>query len=551
MADPKATEDNRNIDEENTRFLREQQELEAALNLDHNKNDQPAVMAGKPASEIGANAKPTSNTLPKHKDNAQDLKNEKDDSENIFTGNDTTEQQRIYNLETSGMADGLIIQNTNSSSREENPEEQREREAKHAAAMQAQQQQQLEQLYQEYNELQEQIADSQKGLTDLSSDLRASGNFEDAQIIDDVVEMKDYIVVDYKGKEHIVYRDEENESHIYVIDKESGERVYVNQMSEPDRTNAFKEFNENQRGQKTGDQDPERAVQLEISREKLANNPELLEKFRDADKKQYAAHQKADQIKENIISIEDGDTNATAASVTAAGTIASTSTDKSGTEETLKLDTPEYSLDQADTAYNQSLSAVENAALTGGTLSQEDYDKLSLSPGMSPEKLDNMMSDNKVEITGQTLGSDIDSDNTLKNALGVASNLAIFASFPILGISGLSVPSIGAPTDRPDPNVAALNYQSFADTEFKDTNAPGVEATYDAPINNGTDNIVDASDKFGQAMINQPEPGAGLTLDQIEQQRILELQQIEQQKLLAAQNDPFFGGPKPEAEQAG
>ena len=167
----------------------------------------------------------------------------------------------------------------------------------------------LEELEAQRAALETQITDSQTGLNQLVEDLLAEGRTEDAQIVQDVIEMKEYVVVDYNGKEHIVFKDEENPDARYVIDRESGDRVYVINFDEPDKSNAWKYIN-GQKGQKfgnfdpaTGEKlDPEHARELEESNDKLkdADHVQLRKDFNGEDNHQYAAHQDLDKTKEDI-----------------------------------------------------------------------------------------------------------------------------------------------------------------------------------------------------------------------------------------------------------
>ncbi len=220
-----------------------------------------------------------------------------------------------------------------------------------------------------------------------------------------------------------------------------------------------------------------------------------------------------------------------------------------GGEKELALNVPEYTLEEAEAARREVKNAIEN---NGGTLTIDEVKELSAQSGISEAQvLEEINSQNGKVVDYRTPQDDITQDNMMKNTLGVAANTAILASFPIIGITGLSVPSISAPKDQPNANITALNYKSFADSpEFAKTNPAG-ETTYNKPLNNGTKNVVDASNRFNEALENQPAAGSGAPtpdeLMRLEQEKELLLQQRNQ--MLAAQNDVFNNGPKPNDSQ--
>ncbi len=135
----------------------------------------------------------------------------------------------------------------------------------------------------------------------------------------------------------------------------------------------------------------------------------------------------------------------------------------------LALNVPEYNLDEYDKAYNDALAAVEVAALEGGTISKEDYDKILSAPGMSEEKLSYMMAQNDVELEG--------AKPTIANAsLSREQEPAVILQEPII-------------------------ISSFADSEqFAATNDPNAPvASYNEPINNHVDNTPSLTvDAFGE-----------------------------------------------------
>ncbi len=165
------------------------------------------------------------------------------------------------------------------------------------------------------------------------------------------------------------------------------------------------------------------------------------------------------------------------------------------------------------------LSTQINDKIESGTISKNDYDEImnSASPEMQKKVSEALTEqnitindpENKTQLTNNGPLSNIDSNNTLQNSLGVVGNTMVAASFPIIGVTGLSVPSIQ--TSQPQQNqdgihAKAPEYSSFADSpEFAATNPAG-PTSYNEPVNNNTQNLAAASNSFGEAMTNQPSP---------------------------------------------
>lgn len=217
-------------------------------------------------------------------------------------------------------------------------------------------------------------------------------------------------------------------------------------------------------------------------------------------------------------------------------------TDQRSASETLALNTPEYNLDEAEVAHNQALGEVEAAALSGGALTQEQYDTLAQLPGMSPEKLDDMMAINKVEINDFASGVKLESDSpTLTSSAPTnapAANDPIYVQHFGQTVEHTTIP---ATTLTPDQNgITHEGYTgSFADSmEFAATNpTSGPEPTYMEQINNHVDEALSAASKWFDAQNDEPTVATKPTPEQMEQLR-LQSQGLTTTLPGTAQNDP-------------
>lgn len=317
MAGPNQTGDEDNK-EENLR-----KEEEAALKLkaerltpaqDESQTPQESVMVGRDANNIGENA--TSNAAldttiaATPGPNAQDITDDNTPTESVFTASPHSNKVAMEQINKGlqgieGAIAGVMGINTTATQ-----EEERKRKdslaniaaitATNAIANMNNLMADLDALIEQRQELFQELEQSKAALNNLVSSLRDAGNMEDAQIVEDVIEMKDYVVVDYKGEEHIVFKDEKDPKKMYVIDNnDNGERVYINDMKPEARALAWADIRV-QDGQKTGDENPEHALKLEESRRKLDEKPKLKELFQEADKGQYNVQQKIDDLNNEI-----------------------------------------------------------------------------------------------------------------------------------------------------------------------------------------------------------------------------------------------------------
>ncbi len=209
-------------------------------------------------------------------------------------------------------------------------------------------------------------------------------------------------------------------------------------------------------------------------------------------------------------------------------------TDQRSADEAYVLNTPDVNLDEAEASRNKALGAVEAAALSGGALTQQQYEELSQLPGMSPKKLDDMMAPHKLEVNDFASNVKLESDSP---ALAPAANDPIYVQH-----FGQTVEhtAIAAPTVTPDANGVepGIYPGSFADSDdFAKTNpSSGPLPEYLTPVNNHIENVVSAVSNWFDAQSDKPEVAAtGLTPEQQEQQ-------LRMQNELA-QNDPQINNP--------
>ena len=194
-----------------------------------------------------------------------------------------------------------------------------------------------------------------------------------------------------------------------------------------------------------------------------------------------------------------------------------------------------------------------------GSISQEEFDAVigDASPELR-EKIENVLANDGIEITppendqvaNNNVAPDTDEPSVSGNEPTPEQSPTLTVNYPAIGATAqvqvISAPKAEIPTNGITP---AIESTSFADgPQFAQTNDPNnPDATYNTPINNHTNNIVDASDSFGKTLtVAQPQPGAdsGLTPDQraaYEQQRIDQMRRNEelqqQQQNQFAQND--------------
>ena len=108
---------------------------------------------------------------------------------------------------------------------------------------------------------------------------------------------------------------------------------------------------------------------------------------------------------------------------------------------------------------------------------------------------------------------------------------AMIAAFPFL--AAFRGPEIADPQDQPSAHgISYGGYKSFADNEFRETDEPGVDASYNVPAAYAQ-NAQDVSNTFHASHDNQPTAGADGSGDSSSSTQDLEAQAQEQ--LLAAQ----------------
>ncbi|PCK00506.1 MAG: hypothetical protein COA45_01620 [Zetaproteobacteria bacterium] len=205
---------------------------------------------------------------------------------------------------------------------------------------------------------------------------------------------------------------------------------------------------------------------------------------------------------------------------------AETATDtQRGNSEEHKYDTPDHNLDTAAESRNDALKEVELAVLNGTSLSQEDYNRLKDTVGMSAGQLDDMLDNNpsaKVENNTQAPS----------NTMTVQQFGTVYARIPI--------PTSGAPAPDQNGVSPAIKYESFADSKaFSSTNDPKAPAgSYDAVAIKQGDNPPAASIMFSEALAGKPDESdtgipkiEGMTPQQAEQ---LMREENQRQQLAAA-----------------
>ncbi len=136
-------------------------------------------------------------------------------------------------------------------------------------------------------------------------------------------------------------------------------------------------------------------------------------------------------------------------------------------------------------------------------ISREDLDQ-ALGADASPELKQQIEA--ALERDGIEIQEPDEPENT--NDANMTAQNNVTASFPQIGIGPFEVPKIQQPSIQPPQNgvLPAVEYKSFADNEFNDTNpsfAKGYEPTYAVPTNNGTENIPQAGETFALAQTNQ------------------------------------------------
>ncbi|MGH1457052.1 MAG: hypothetical protein ACRBDI_09745 [Alphaproteobacteria bacterium] len=208
--------------------------------------------------------------------------------------------------------------------------------------------------------------------------------------------------------------------------------------------------------------------------------------------------------------------------------------------ENTEMETPAPAYDHDHSVY---LGKLEQQ-IGNGTVSPEQLEEL-LAEAPEGVDLDKVKAD--LEAKGMLTPEDQNDPQLAQNTLEdqPAPSNTISVTYPYLGATA-QVQVIPAASIAPSNNgVSPAPYSSFADgPEFAATNDPkNPDATYSAPINNGTSNVVNASSSFGKSPVDQPAAGTGAPtpeqLATLEQERIqreaLLQQQLQNQQL--AQND--------------
>lgn len=248
-----------------------------------------------------------------------------------------------------------------------------------------------------------------------------------------------------------------------------------------------------------------------------------------------AAHdQEPESVTQTVSAAESG----------AAATLASASTgtaDTTGTDEQLNLDTPDYTLAEAEISQTKAQAEVEALARTGAAMTQERYEQLSRMPGISQTELDKMLAENNIEVDNQLVPDT--PETVLHQAASLTASLAtgqyVLTDFKLLGVKGAQISAISDPISQRDMSGVPPSHGSFAETLEP---PPGVEsASYAYNPREQYPNVAFAAERFQKAqMVEQPAPGTGgLTPAQMQQ---LEMQRLQREAALLAQQQGGTAG---------
>lgn len=241
-------------------------------------------------------------------------------------------------------------------------------------------------------------------------------------------------------------------------------------------------------------------------------------------------------------------------SETAKDTKTTDSTKAASSTETLALNTPSYSLEDAATRLREIKDALQELAQSGKGLSQDDYNKLLESGaefGISRDTIDYAMKQNKVSVdnglaqntpnqTIATLSQEQPSQNLKPDTPTVFGGLGLKQDIQV------TTPA-NAPAEirLSGPLNPSQDYVSFADGPgFTAYNSPSAnDASYNQPATYTMGNVIDASDKFSSAGSNAPKQPeipsvGGMTPEQIALQNQLAMERLR----TAQMSTGTFGG---------
>ncbi len=234
---------------------------------------------------------------------------------------------------------------------------------------------------------------------------------------------------------------------------------------------------------------------------------------------------------------------------------AETPNDKTDSDKT-DIDTPAPKADLEEMKYS---GKVENLISANGTINQKDLEEaMQDAPPHVKEKIMESLerkgieieNQNNIDINSQVTKTDLDQNNDAK-IMGGTDKTATVSAFPFLASS--TKQSIEE-TTTPSKTCSGVKYTCFADSEeFHNYDAKGVEASYNAPVNNGTEHapsdIVIAQREVANDSSDSGKgsSGGGTTLDQEEQLRLAAQQAEFARQQLIEQNEinrPDISDPK-------